>query len=128
MSEHTEGPWTYCGADRGGCQCMMVLCRDHPVAKIISGDWGDDYPAIRLTGHCTLDAKAEAYMAQFTYGHIDEKEAKANAYLIAAAPELLKAAQIAWELLRYQPRQVTPETDTARKLLEAAIAKAENRP
>jgi hypothetical protein len=45
--------------------------------------------------------------------------------LIAAAPDLLHAARLAWELLRHQPRKVPPETDTARKLLEAAIAKAE---
>jgi len=97
---------------------MFVSDADHPVAKVISGKWGDDYPAVRLVGTSSLDEKAEAYMDQITYGEIPKEEAKANARLIAAAPDLLEAAKQAMRVWPYQMRGST---------LEAAIAKAEGR-
>lgn len=80
----TPGPWHTCGDQ---CSCGVIMCADHPVAKVISGDWGDDYPALRVTGP-SLDQKVEAYMEQITYGHLDPDVARANANLIAAAPDL----------------------------------------
>jgi len=127
MSEHTPGPWNVCGADRGVCQCMTVLCSDYPIAKVVSGDWGDDYPAIRLTGYSTLDAKAEAYMAQMTYGRIDEKTAKANARLIAAAPDLLEALGDLIEDAEKQMANPSYHMPFSLPKAKAAIAKAESR-
>lgn len=86
--QHTPGPWSH-HVDIA-CKCGYVSASDHPVAKVISGDWGDDYPSIRLVGG-SLERVAEAYMDQITYGRIDQAEADANARLIAAAPDLLAA-------------------------------------
>ena len=47
----------------------MVWCDHYPVATVTSGKWGDGDPAIRLVG-TSLDAKAEAYMDQITYGEL----------------------------------------------------------
>ena len=88
-TEHTPGPWSACGD--GDCVCKTVTCGDHPVALVTHGKWGDNYAALRLVGTTSLDMKAEAYMEQITYGEVPEATAKANALLIAAAPELLAA-------------------------------------
>lgn len=90
MSGFTPGPWTACC--EGACQCKQVGAEHGPVAKIISGKWGDDYAAIRLVGESSLDYKAEAYMEQITYGEVSEEEGRANARLIAAAPDLFSVA------------------------------------
>lgn len=66
----------------------MVACDHYPVATVTVGDWGDDFPAVRLTSTNPLDAKVEAYMEQYTYGTVSEELAMANARLIAAAPEM----------------------------------------
>lgn len=87
---HSAGPWRAC--KNGECSCMQVWGNDHPVAIVTSGDWGDDYPAIRLTGNSSLDQKAEAYMEQITYGSVFPEVAQANARLIAAAPDFYHAA------------------------------------
>ena len=84
---HTPGPWSTC--QHGRCKCKLVSGEHHPIAQIISGDWGDEYPDVRLVkregqiGQC-----AEAYIEKLVYGTIDENVAQANACLIAAAPEL----------------------------------------
>ena len=93
------GDWHYCGASRGGCSCMTVMFRDYPICRITSGDWGDDYPDIRLVGDSSLDAKAEAYMEQITYGSIDEEQAKVHAFLIQGAPDLFHACSAAFDFL-----------------------------
>ena len=85
---HTPGPWSTCGAKE--CNCGQIWGNDHPVAEVLSGDWGDDFASIRLVG-TSLDLKAEPFMDQITYGHIPPEVAKANARLIAAAPDLLEA-------------------------------------
>lgn len=90
MSGHTPGPWSYCGADRGGCSCLTITAPDHPIAEVTGGAWGDRYPSIRLTGN-SLERQAEAYMEQITYGEVPMEVAKANAALIAAAPDMLAA-------------------------------------
>lgn len=88
--KYTPGPWSH-HVDID-CKCGGISGRDHPVAKVVAGDWGDDYPSIRLTGP-SLDLRVEAYMEQITYGRIPQEVADANARLIAAAPELLEALQ-----------------------------------
>lgn len=80
LAQASPGPWHSCGD--GECSCKIVSTADHPVAQIVHGDWGDDYPSIRVVG-CSLEAKAEAYMEQITYGHIPDEVATANARLIA---------------------------------------------
>ena len=70
-NKHTPGPWSAC--DGGKCRCKHVSCEDHPIAKVISGEWGDP---------------------GFPYGSVDEAVAIANARLIAAAPDLLAACEL----------------------------------
>lgn len=83
----TPGPWDVC--NKGKCHCKIVWARpaDHPVAQVIAGEWGDDYPTIKLEGG-SLDRTAKAVMEQITYGSVSEDVAVANAHLIAAAPDL----------------------------------------
>ena len=79
-------PWSAC--DDGKCPCKTIMAADYPIAKISSGDWGDDYPTIRLEGG-PLDTKAVAVMEQITYGHIPEELALANIlYFVSAANTL----------------------------------------
>ena len=82
MSEakHTPLPWSYC------CnKCYTIMSTNHPIAKVVRGDWGDDYPSVRLVGNSSLALKAEPYMAQITYGHIEKETAAANGALIVRA-------------------------------------------
>ena len=92
--EYTKGPWRACR--NGECSCKQVWCANNPVAEVVAGKWGDDYCSIRIVGETSLDLKAEAYMEQVTYGEIPEKEAIANAHLIAAAPDMYEALKAAW--------------------------------
>ena len=50
-----------------------------------------------------MDRKAEAYMDRIGYGNIPEDEAKANARLIAAAPELLEACRALLRCVKGSP-------------------------
>jgi len=81
--KHTPLPWQAC--NDGKCSCKQIWCSDYPIAVVNSGDWGDDYPSIRIVGDSSLDLKAEAYMEQCTYGHIPEEEAEANIQFIVKA-------------------------------------------
>ena len=80
--EHSPGRLTVC--NEGKCSCLSIWTSDHPVAEVTKGDWGDDYPSIRIVGS-SLERKAEAYMEQLTYGHITPELAKANAIRLVAA-------------------------------------------
>ena len=104
IGQTTDGPWTAC-LD-GKCQCKFVSCGDHPIAKIESGEWGDEYPAIRLVGVSSLDYKAEAYMERIPYGGIDPEIAAANARLIALAPALRRFAERVLELHQHRPNSM----------------------
>jgi hypothetical protein len=84
--KYTPRPWFAPNWEKS----QSVDCKDHPIAEIVSGKWGDDYPAMRIIGP-SIDMKVETYMDQITYGEVPEEEAIANARLIAAAPELIDA-------------------------------------
>lgn len=94
MSKHTPGPWHLCGIDKddNACECLTIGAKDQPIAKVIHGEWGDDYPIITLEGP-TLKRKAVATMAQITYGEIPMEEALANARILASALRLKEALE-----------------------------------
>ena len=81
----TPGPWHAC--HDGKCPCATVMAEEFPVATITRGDWGDEYPAIRLVGESSFDMKAEAYIERITYGCVSDELAAANVRLIASAPD-----------------------------------------
>ena len=92
-SAASPGPWEACGDDRGGCKCGQVWSKiaDHPVAVVERGEWGDTYPAIRLTSDGLHGTQAEAYLERIPYGEIPEGKSQANMLFIAAAnPETIK--------------------------------------
>lgn len=120
MNTHTPGPWHAC--HDGECSCKIVSCAYYPIARITVGKWGDDYPALRLVGTSSLDTKAEAYMEQITYGEIGDDTATANARLIAAAPDLLKALKECTEQLWLLAKD--PKSNPWVQQGQAAIAKA----
>lgn len=76
MSNHTPGPWQRCGEDRGGCQCGHV--------------WDATGNVHVATAEFVGMAAPDDLEAQEVYVQSLE-EAKANAYLIASAPDLLAA-------------------------------------
>ena len=83
MTQHTRGKWNTC--QEGKCSCKSIWSDHYPVAKVLTGEWGDEYPSIRLVGDSSLDLKAEAYMEMIAYGTIAEETAIANACIIVAA-------------------------------------------
>lgn len=117
---HTPGPWHTC--NKAECSCFTVMSDHHPVAQVTHGDWGDDFPAIRLVGRSSLDQKAEAYMEQFTYGSVGEDRARANWRLIAAAPDLLDALKGLLDFVEIDKLKVDPR---ALQIARAAVIKAE---
>ena len=77
-------PWSTC--QDGQCSCKMISNDNHPVATVMSGDWGDEYPDVRLVPHPTRMGKmVEAYTAKIVYGTFKEGVPEANAQYIAAA-------------------------------------------
>ena len=78
----TQERWQECGHDRGGCDCVTVMAPDHPIAVATSGDWGDEYPTLKIEGN-SFDRSVTAVMERITYGHVDKAKAKANAAHIA---------------------------------------------
>jgi hypothetical protein len=82
MAELTsKRPWHACG--NGECNCRSIWTDEYPVLTVTHGEWGDDYPAIRMVSE--LGGLYEAYMEQITYGEVFEETATANAKYITAA-------------------------------------------
>jgi hypothetical protein len=93
----TAGPWSAC-CD-GDCSCALVWCPDYPIASVTRGEWGDEYPRLRIVGDSTLEEKAEPYIDRIVYGAVNKNTAAANARLIAAAPELYDALECLMRIL-----------------------------
>ncbi len=97
QKKHSPGPWSTC--NNGSCPCGFIwsITADHPVAKVESGEWGDDYPAVKITpterGLTGTSFEVTANMEQVGYGRIDPEVAQQNAQLIAMSPEMLLLLQ-----------------------------------
>ena len=90
---HTPGTWTACYG--GGGRDVVVMCEDYPVAIVTSGEWGDEFPNIRLRPREDgMGSHAEAFTEMIVYGDVGKEIAKANARLVAAAPDLLDALML----------------------------------
>ena len=79
----TPGPWTDC-SDKCKCNAIFSEPADHPVADVIRGDWGDEYPSLRTMGD-SINGKFQAYIERIVYGHVLTEQAQANRSYIAAA-------------------------------------------
>lgn len=97
----TPAPWNACGQSRGGCTCCQVWSEsvDAPVAKADIGEWGDEFPTLRIDPSSSIKGKVEvqAVMDMLVYGEIPKERAIANAAFIAEArqaiPDLLDALE-----------------------------------
>lgn len=103
MNEHTPGPWSACGEDRGGCVCGMV--------------WSKSVDAVVATTAPSSEAREMGLPMP------DRSAIVANARLIAAAPDLLAALQL---FFRNSLRADWPAD--IYNAAEAAIAKATGEP
>lgn len=123
MSEkYTPGPWNAC--NNGECQCKLVRYQDGPVAEVISGEWGDEFPNIRLVKNEHGPGEhAGAFVEMTVYGEVSEQTATANARLIAAAPDLLHALLFALPELEADARH-SPGMQGMVDVARAALAKA----
>ena len=96
--KHTKGPWT------GGYECI-----NSPDGRLIANVWySSDYNKRNESSNFSVD------------------EGKANSRLIASAPELLEACEIALQLLSEQPSfaEMFGDGDLVKRTLLQAIAKA----
>jgi hypothetical protein len=120
-TKFSRGPWGTCHLGKCKCKQVWTVPGDHPVATVEAGEWGDEYPSLRITGD-SLDQKVEPFIDMIAYGEIDEETAIANARLIAAAPELYEALE---SLLEYCSLSFDNDRekyeDEARRALDIAI-------
>lgn len=100
---HTPGPWRFANGDR------------------FNGGWQEPSECQYL-----VLAEKETIIASFWDSHGWGDEAKANAHLIAAAPELLAACRLALKVLE-QSGMITRELLDADRELRDAIAKADGK-
>lgn len=96
LAAATPGPWSSCDK----CKCTSIACSGYPVANVVKGKWGDEFPAVRLTGTGPLTATAEAYMEMYEYGEVPEEEAMGNRAFIREAPTDVAALVAEVERLR----------------------------
>lgn len=113
------------GWNEGGNNTQMKATHT-PAPWKIAGKSGNDHEAF------VIDAESRSIC--WTTNTLDcdtdeetiTEEDKANAHLIAAAPELLAAAKSALRALRsYNPGPLADKADPVRTVIIAAIAKAE---
>lgn len=91
MEGVTPGPWTHCA---GGCECTAILSKDHPVADVIKGEWGDTFPSLRFKdggqGHIG-EMTMEAYLEKIVYGEVSVEMAMKNrAHIARCSPANLR--------------------------------------
>lgn len=104
MTQHTPGPWSLCSAPAS----------DPYTARNVVADNGETVATIASGYH---------HEQPFT---LSQDEARANARLIAAAPDLIAAlSAIRAACTRIEDDE---EIDAAKALADAAIAKAEGKP
>jgi hypothetical protein len=87
---HTPGPWSWCDCP-GNCG-HIGSASDH-LATVTFGGWGNTYPAMRPIDGSIISGQYEVYMETDYFGDVPIEQAKANARLIASAPDLLTALQ-----------------------------------
>jgi hypothetical protein len=108
----TPGPWRACKA--GECQCGMIWST--PTDSAIVTAYGEkEYGSAEFviaSAHSKWGDNSD-----MVYGVVPEADREANACLIAAAPDLLAAAEWALETIDGNYHELSVE-------LEAAIAKA----
>ena len=105
---HSPGPWQTCRNGECRCGAIWTVLGDHPVANVIIGEWGDEYPSLEIEGpETSFDGMTiKPKMEKIVYGSLGKETAAANARLIAAAPELLNALRLLLaDVQDYEPWQ-----------------------
>ena len=110
MSKHTPGPW-YVITDKHGYTCISTPDDDHVVCF---GHGYDEYGGFKAPWRDGYDAPGD---------NRHDDECKANARLIAAAPELLEASRFLIESVEASEDGMD-RLLTAFDMARAAIAKA----
>lgn len=115
MGKHTPGPWVF----RNGCDIFSEL----------GADSGDGCPAASNDGwHVATIPDTETNIDGAGKTELGWNVKRANAHLIAAAPELLEALEVALNGLRWYVAEYTEKAngcdDEAIAKIEAAIARA----
>lgn len=92
----TESKWVACGG--GDCSCATIWDREHdvPILKAYRGEWGDEYPVIKveIDGLDRPDnARISAVMETMAYGYIDPKFSVKIVKQVTALPELVEATE-----------------------------------
>jgi hypothetical protein len=114
MSKHTPGPWRFATKSNFG---NLIEADSGKRGGIGAGLLDEGYRTVAMYQACCA---SERYDDQ-------EENRLANGHLIAAAPELLEALQIAWLWIdNWEPAFVSDEewTEVAGPLIRAALAKA----
>lgn len=84
----TPEPWEYCGEKRKHpehCECGYIWGEDYPIAKVTKGEWGDEWPAIKVERPGSINESAVPYTEKMVYGSVNEGTADANMELIVLA-------------------------------------------
>ena len=91
--------------------------------KHTMGPWYLDFDTV------STEPRRKGYvLAQVSFGSIDPDEVKANAHLIAAAPELLEACKHAIRILELYAPPDDPVAHKVIDILRTTINKAEGTP
>ena len=69
------------------CKCGFIwsIPADFPVVEVIRGEWGDEYPAIKISRPGGINEPAVPYMEKIVYGEIPVEAFEANAAFIVLA-------------------------------------------
>src|SRR3990167_3550702 len=83
----SPAPWHACRD--GECKCKQLWTADHPVAVIEAGEWGDEYPALRM-----LDVEGTLHGTQTVVEAYTERLRNATEALLTLARTAQKVAYI----------------------------------